>query len=294
MVATVRIAWLPGLMLALCCSAAADSWAQDRVEVFGAVSVVAGAPPGTVVSDYSPALANGTLVRSSAGQTLTLNGDRGIGLQAGVNLFASRHVGVQVLVDRAHVDVSGANRPYSGSLEYVSVQPPASVPAVVTTAFAEPWPDTTGSLTQWTTCVNVLGRTAVRRVAASVSAGLGWTRLTADAQPLGHTAFALGGHSVLFSEEAHVAFALDAASAIGFNAGADVDVSLTPRVAVVAGYRYLAAKTVDMPVRLTAIANEDQLIFGTALADIAEVMRIAPARVRASGSRIAIGVKVRP
>jgi hypothetical protein len=164
---------------------------------------------------------------------------------------------------------------------------------VFTTSVATPWPDTTGSLVQWTTCFNAIARTPVRRVSASMSGGLTWIRLSGEARSLGYTEFRLGGHSVLFSEEAHLAFALEPVDTVGFNAGADVDVALSPHAAIVAGYRYLGEKTVDMPVRLTAITNEEELIVRTPLADIAERLQVTPARVRATGSRVAIGVKFR-
>ena len=282
-----------GLMVLLSCSAADAAQAQDRIEIFGALTGILSAPSGTVVTDYAPPLVNGTLVRSSAGQTLPVIGNDGIGVQAGINLFASSRFGFQVIVDRANVDLSARNGPYSVSLEYVSIQPPATVPAVFTMNVAKPWPDTIGSLTQWTACFNAIARTPVRRVSASMSGGLAWTRLSGDAQALAYTEFRLGGHSVLFSDEAHLAFALEPVNTVGFNAGADVDLALSPHAAIVAGYRYLGGKTVDMPVSLTAITTEEELIVRTPLADIAERLQVKPARVRTTGSRLAIGVKFR-
>ena len=279
----------------LLCWAAPDARAQGRIAVWGAVSGVTDAPSGTLVSSYEPPLLNGTLLQSRAGQSLTLNGNTGQGLQGGINLMASRHFGIQLLVDRATVDLSGTNGAYSVSLQYASIQPPDTVARVFTTTFVKPWPDTTGSLTQWTTCFNAFARTAVAgRVSASVSGGLSWNRLSGNAESLGYTEYRLGGHSVLFPEEMHLAFELEPTNRPGFNVGGDIDIGVARHAAIVAGYRYLGAKTTRMPVRLTAILNQDDLVFRPGLDDIAQRLRIPPALMRASGSRILVGLKIIP
>jgi len=278
------------------------SWAVDAaaqtpaaVEVWGAFSGVVDTPASTLVSSYAPLLVNGTAVTSSAGQALTLAGRRGAGLQGGINLFPSRHLGLQVLVDRAKVDLSGANGPYSVALQYVSAQPPDYVPRVFNTQSSTPWPDTAGSLTQWAACFNAVARTtAAGRLSASVSGGLGWYRRSGSAQSLGYTEYHMGGHSVLFSDETHVAFALEPTNSLGFNAGGDVNIALARRAAIMVGYRYLGARTIEMPVRLTAITNADQVVFSTTLEDIARQMQVAPVRLRASSSRVVIGLKITP
>jgi hypothetical protein len=130
-------------------------------------------------------------------------------------------------------------------------------------------------------------------VSATVSGGLSWYRMSGDARSLGYTEFRLGGHSVLFSDEKHVAFALEPANAFGFNAGIDVDLVIGPRAAVVAGYRYLAAESTDATVRPTGITNPGEVLFSTTLDEIARHLSVRTAQVRPSGSRVIVGLLVR-
>ncbi len=269
--------------------------APPAVEVWGAFAGVLQAPSGTLVSSYSPPLASGTVVSSSAGQTLTLRGDHGPGLEGAIGWFPSRFVGVQVLVDRSSVALSGANGSYDGTLVYISQPPPDYVPQQVTTGFSTPWPDSTGSATQWGTYVNAVARTATAgRVSASVSGGIGWDRLSGHAEPLGYTEYRLGGHSVLFSDQKQLAFALGPANHAGFDVGGDVGIAVSPRVSVIVGFRRFEVGTEDVAVRLTGITNPDQVLFDTPLDEIAQQLHAAPARVAASGSRFIIGLKITP
>jgi hypothetical protein len=279
--------------LALCGAAAAGAQTRASIEMWGAYSGVLAAPSGTLDSSYAPPLMNGTRLQSSARQTLTLDATHGPGLQGGLNLFPSRHLGLQFLLDRAHADLSGANGPYSVALRYLDAQPPDYVPFPFSTGSSRAWPATTGSLTQWSACFNVVARTpGAGRLSASISGGLAWSRTRGNAEALGYTEYRLGGHSVLFSDETHVAFALEPAASIGFDAGGDVSVAIGRRGAIVVGYRYLGVGTIDAPVRLTGITNEGEIVFSTALDAIAQQMQVKPARLRVSGSRLVIGLKI--
>jgi hypothetical protein len=221
---------------------------STRVEVWGAVTRMVAAPAGDVVSAYSPPLFFATDFTSSGGQTLTLDGSGGLGFQGGVNIFGSAHVGAQILVDRASADLSGANPPYTAALTYVS-RPPNSPPQVVGTRQFVVWPDTTGSLVQTTIGLNGAVRAgSARTVNVTVSGGLAVYRVSGATQPLGFTAFRLGGHSVLFSDEYRVGVSLGPETTVGFDIGAEVNLPVGRRSAVVIGYRYLGGPSVDVPV----------------------------------------------
>jgi len=203
----------------------------QQVEVWGAFAGVATAPAGDLVSAFSPPLLFGTDFTSRAGQTLVMDGSRGTGLQGGVNVFPAAHVGVQVLVDHAAVDLSGANRPYSVALTYVS-RPPNSAPIVVSTTQLVPWPSTSGSVDQTTVGLNAVVRAGrARAVNATVSGGLAVYRISGSVQPIGFTAFRLGGHSALFSDEYRVAASLGPVRSIGFDVGAELNIPLGEHMA---------------------------------------------------------------
>ena len=253
------------------------------------------APAGELVSSYSPPLLFTSEFTSHGGQTLALNANRGVGVEAGVNLFATPHLGVQILANRASTDLAGTNGPYALDLTYVSRQPPNFDPQTFTVRQSSPWPDTSGSLTQLTIALNGVARVGTAdRLNATISGGLSYYRLSGTAQPLGFTTFLLGGHSVLFSDEYHLAFSIDPTAVVGFNVGGEINIPLERRAAMVFGYRYLGGPMTDVPVRLTTILNADQVTNQETAASIAERLAPGPARVAVAGSRLLIAVKVRP
>jgi hypothetical protein len=268
---------------------------SGRLELWGGFNRVVTGPTGKLVSSYSPPLLFASDFTSRGGQTLTLDGGPGVGFEGGVNFFAAPHLGVQVLVNRASMDLAGANGPYALQLTYVSRQPPFLEPQTFTLQESIPWPDTSGSLTHLTIAVNPVARLGrPDGVNATVSGGFSYYRLSGTAQPLGYTTFLLGGHSVLFPNEYHLAVSLEPANAVGFNAGGELNIPLGRHAAVVIGYRYLGGAATDVPVRLSAIVNADQVTNQETTASIAERLAPAPARMGVSASRLLFGVKVRP
>src|SRR5689334_24866609 len=88
-----------------------------RVEWWGAASGSASGPTGTLVSSYSPPLLLDGDFTSDASQTVSARAAGvTVGFTAGMNVFPSEHVGVQVLFDRASYNLSGANGPYAVNL----------------------------------------------------------------------------------------------------------------------------------------------------------------------------------
>lgn len=212
--------------------------AQGRVEIWGAVT---GAPigSGTVRSDYSPPLLLDGDFSSRATQMLSIDSTFAAGWEAGFNVFFSEHLGVQALVDRTSSAVTGANGPYAYTLQYTSRQPPNDQLVPVAVEQSVPWPDSSGSLTQLLLAVNVVTRARVtRRISARASAGPALARTSATIQPLAYTSFHLGGHGVLFADEARIAIAVGPEYTRGYTVGGELDIGLTSHVAVIAGYRY--------------------------------------------------------
>ena len=266
----------------------------SRVELWGGVSGVIAAPAGELASSYSPPLLFASDFTSHSTQTLTLEAGHAFGFEAGVNVFIASHLGLQILVNRASMDLTGTNGSYALDLTYVSRQPPDSRPQTFTIQQSNPWPDTTGALTQLTIGINPVARLGrPGKVNATVSGGLSYYRLHGTAEPLGYTAFRLGGHSVLFSDEYHLAFSLEPTNAVGFNAGGEVNFPLGSHAGIVVGYRYLGGPAANVPVRLTTMVNADQVINEETVANIAQRLVPGPARVNVSGSRLLFGVKVR-
>lgn len=269
---------------------------EPRVEFWGAVTARQTGPSGSVVSSYSPPLLlDGSDYTSHASQTVTFDGQSGVGFEAGVNLFFARHSGLQLIFDRQSPGLKGTNGPYDVTLNYISRPAPDNQAIPVTVNTSPPWPDTTGSITQSTFSVNGVLRVGTSsRIDATLSGGLSIQRLSGTVQPLGFTQYNLGGHSVLFENEYRLAMSLGPTSAVGFNLGGDLNVRVARHVALLFGYRYLGGLSIDIPVHVASVLNPEEITFNQTLADIERWLAPAPAHVHIAGWHVLAGVKVRP
>jgi hypothetical protein len=288
-------------VLGISCGAVLPVDAQTRsqdgeapiVEVWGGLSGTVTAPSGTLASSYSPPLvANGDFTSSSS-LTLSFDASRAAGLQLGVNIFPAAHAGFQILFDRTSASVAGGSSPYVVDLQYISRPPPNNEPIPVTIHTSMALPETSGTLEQDIWGFDGIARAgAPGRVGATFSGGLSLHRLSGTIQPLGYTEFRLGGHSVLFSDEYHLAASLEPTWAFGFNIGGDVDVPLGGRAAFMAGARFFGARAASVPVRLTSVVNLDQVIIQHTVDEIARRLAPKPASITPSSLRFLVGVKV--
>ena len=233
---------------------------EPRVEFWGAVTPGQMGPSGSVVSSYSPPLLlDGSDYTSHASQTVTFDGQAHVGFEAGSNLFFARHAGLQLIFDRQSPDLEGTNGPYDVTLNYISRPPPDNQAIPVTVHKSTPWPDTTGSITQSTFSLNGVVRAGTAsRIDVTFSGGLSIQRLSGTVQPVGFTQYNLGGHSVLFENEYHLAMSLGPTSAVGFNLGGDLNVHVARQVALLFGYRYFGGPSVDMPVHVASVLNPEE------------------------------------
>jgi hypothetical protein len=176
------------------CAAGQSANEAPRIEVWGGFSAALIGSSGTVSSSYSPPGLSGALV-NTATQTLTIDRHPSWGFEGGANVFLSRHAGFQIVVDRLSSSVSGHNTPYDRTLQYLLFNTPQSVGIPITIQNSIPWPDTTGSLTQWVTALNGVARLGPRgRVSATMSGGLSVHRLSGEAQPLAYTVYYVEPH----------------------------------------------------------------------------------------------------
>ena len=266
-----------------------------RVELWAAIAGAISGPAGLLITSYSPPLLFDGDFTSRGGQTLNADTGFALGWTAGVNVFPTRHVGLQIMFDRASFDVSATNTAYTDALQYVSRQPPNDQLQVVNVNQSIAWPDTSGSVTQVAVAVNAVVRIGrPDRVSVSISGGPTYYRLSGAVQPLGFTTFHLGGHSVLFEDDYRLALSFEPASAFGVDAGGDINVAIGRHAAIIAGYRYFGGPQADVAVSPTAVLNADELAFQQSLADIASRLALTPMRISVAGSRMFIGVRLTP
>jgi hypothetical protein len=272
--------------------AAAPQW--SHTEWWAAVSGVIAGPTGVIASSYSPPLLLDGEFTSRGGQTIVADTGFAVGFTGGVNVFPTRRVGFQILFDRASCDVSAAsNTPYTVFLQYVSRQPPNDEMQIVSLTRSFAWPTASGALTQAAVAFNLairIGRS--NRPNVTIAGGPAYYRTSGHVEPLGYTAFQLGGHSVLFEDDYRLRVSLSPVHKLGIDAGGDFNAPIGHHAALVVGYRYFGGSHPQAAVSGVTILNGDELTFQQPIADIAA--RLAPVKVRLSvtGSRLFVGVKI--
>ena len=262
-----------------------------RFEPWIAVTGSLTPPSGSLTTAFSPLLQGGGISQPGrGGQTLTLDATRGPGFEGGLAFFPSQHLGLHALGSYSSSDLGGLNTPYEVHLVYSSRPPPSNELREFSYDRSVDWPETVGALKRLTLAVGPVARYRGRRLSGSVSAGLAYHRLHGQGESLGFTAFRLGGHSTLIETESHLAFALQGASAMGWHLGAQADLALSRRAAVLLGLRYLGGGDIEVPVRLSRIVNEEGLIFAEPLADIQAALRPSPARISPGAFQVVLGL----
>lgn len=272
---------------------AIPSAAQSRLELFGAIPIPATTVEGTFTSDYVPSLVNGgTVVAGRGGQTLQVDDGRPLGWLAGANWLITRHAGVQVFVGRASHAIGGTNVPHQLQLTYLARQPPDYLERQYTYDRELDSPDTAGTYAMWRVATNGLWRVHRGGVDVTLSAGVLFSRLQGYVDQVSYFEFRLGGHSTLFYEEALARLRLSGGWHVGYNAGGEVAIPVTTRVAVIAGVRVMSAPATSA---VTAeLLNADQMIFAIPLERVQAHIGTSPVRFsRWGGPTITLGVRVR-
>lgn len=282
------------VLLAVPPAPAEENTHSGRFEPWIAVTGSLTTPSGSLTTAYKPLLGGVAEPRSHAGQTLTLDAARGPGLEMGFSFFPSGPVGLQVLGAYDSSDLGGANGPYDLHLVYTSRQPPDYQPRDFVLDRSVDWPDTVGTLKRVSVGLGAVARFRRGRLGGEASAGVAYNRLSGEGESLAYTKSQLGGHSVLFSDEPHLAFALEGTGAIGFRLGAQADVALGQRAALVLGARYAGGGEMEVPVRLERVINADSVVFLDPVTDVQGALHPGPARISPRAFQVVLGLQLRP
>ena len=268
---------------------AEDGAARPRFEAWLGGSLTDPALSTTYETRYSPTFGLGS-VDSTAGQSLTVRGDRAFGGELGLGWSPDGRWGFQLSAARAAGDLSGTNAPYSWSARIVTLPPPDYVPQTFEAAQTFDWPDTEGRLRVLTLAIGVSRRWEGRRVGGGLSAGAALLRASGEVRSLGFTAFHLGGHSTFFSQEFEVEATLDPSSVAAFHAGADIDVALAPSWRLRLGYRYVRASEASLTPRVTRVVNAGEILLDEPLSRIESDLALKPFRLDLSSSRLLLSL----
>jgi hypothetical protein len=285
-----------GLAPALEAQRSAPPEPPPAVELWGGFSGPLAAAGGTIESTYAPALATGTIVESSATQTLAVDTAFGSGFEVGANLFASRRAGLQLFLARTGANVRGTNGPYAVHLRYVSRPPPDNVPREVVYSSEEAWPDTTGVLREL-----AVGAGAVVRlggggagVAGTLAAGVSFSRYSGEIDRLGFTDFRLGGHSVLFGFEYPVVVGPRARWSPAPYVSGQLDLGGDRRAAFTIGLRVDPRGARDVAIHVIRLANAADAAVAPPVSEIQRQLAPPPLHLGRARWQIVLGLKVRP
>ena len=272
------------------------------VEVFGGASIWKAFQESIYDAPYTPAdvdtypFFSGNDLRNAASQSLALNAGTSLALGTGVNVFLHHTWGFQFLFDYSGVALSGTNVPHQVEFTYLSIQPPSYIGVERTNAWSFPVSDTIGEMDQRTFSMNGVVRFAEESsIAGSVSAGLSYTRVRLEAEPLAAAGAWTGGHGVIFVDLSEFSVLSDSAHSLGVNLGGTIDISVGPSLTLFADARLFRVG------RPTPTLQPDRLIsdsfFNNGESDSIILSRITnhvalqPAEIEPSYARLLVGIK---
>ena len=270
------------------------------VEIFGGLGLYWPALDTVYDASYVPSRVSGINSlfvtpdpRSEARQFLSLQGESGIGIGLGLNVFPHRVVGFQFLFDRTKADIVGENEPQEVDLVWDSIDFPNPDPVVRETTFSVPATDTDGSLDELALSFNVIARFGSgQAVSGSVSSGLTYFRFDVEAESLTAAASWLGGHAVLFTDYYTMAYETATTDAFGFNVGGSVDFAVDSHAAIFADGRLLWAPSTEAPLALTEVLSTP--IPTVPVSQIDSYLDLPPMSIDPTFFRVLFGVKFRP
>jgi hypothetical protein len=246
---------------------------------------------------YSTPFDTSSLNVSSASQTLTIKGRRGLSFGGSVSYFLGRSFGIQVLADSFSSALYGQNEPYEISFKYIGIDWPYPTPIERTVESSIPWPDTEGKLHHLTFSLNSIVRFEAGRTAAFyLSAGLSYFLMRGEIASLGYSKYWMGGHAVLYSEHARLQASLESAHKIGANAGIGVKANIFNSLFLFLEGRYFYCPKMGLKITPTQILNKEEIYMPSAmepLSRIGEIMNLGAIKLDPSflGIRAGLGVQ---
>lgn len=278
----------------------------SRVEVWGGWAFAFPTSDGLLESNYEPLLLNGgSAIASATTQTLNVGTDSGGGIHAGVNLFVTGLLGIQVAFTRSSADVSGSAGEYTDFIRYVSLPPPDYKPVENSYKSTSPAAPASGRLVYQSLALGgvLRWRAAEGRVGGTFAGGITFDRHSGEVENVIYTQFILGGHSVLFPVHHRVVMELTGdRSDVAPYVAADFHVTISPRVAILVGVRGTLAPEVTLTSRPVRLVDPDEAPWAAAIADVQTVMGDQPLYLyapvidgRAAGSgrwHLVLGAKV--
>jgi hypothetical protein len=271
--------------------AAGLSAETPRLTITGGPTVVAPRIDAAYLSRYSPPMEGE--YTSEAEQALQLEGRRSAGFWIALAWFPGGRLGLETRVDVGGDGMTGLSGPYDVRLRYHARQPPDHMLREYEFTRSTTVPSAETSLR----LVVVAANAAVRlnpegRVHGTLSGGLSLGTMRGRLAPVGFTTFRLGGHAVLFSDQYGVELVFGPTTRIGVNAGGDLDIPLSGRVAVVLGGRLMAFRDAQMNARVGNRIDFSDAVTTRSAQEIQRLLQPAPLRLRPRFAAVSAGLRI--
>lgn len=291
MLALVAACLSPAVVLAQ----PAGSTAEARAAVWGAFTLSVPQSAGTLEANYRPPLRlGGTLVDSSASQSLAVDLGAGMGATGGLDVYVSRHVGVQVSYGGWRAGVEGTEGTHRASIRYVASPPPSGTPQTFSAEQTPPWPAASGHLSTQSLGFGLVGRwrRADAHVGGTLAGGVSLDRFAGRVDALALTQYVLGGHSTLSSVTHAVRMAPVDAHVWRPYLGGDIHRRVGPRAAIFGGVRLTVGPRVEIDMAPDQLVDPDQAPWAPQASELPALLGTPVLSLPATRWQVLAGVKI--
>jgi len=230
-------------------------------------------------SQYTPpwAFLKPKTYTSAASQDLVLDAESSSGTSLSIAVSVTRRWDILFRVDWATSTVSGLNKSYSFSLDYVSMYPSDMPPRNVHVAESYYWPETTGELKHLSFSLNAQARFRIfQGVNLELSGGLTYFILKGEASSLGFTLLWMGGHEVFGWWNYQLKFSFGPQETLGGNLGLGIEIPVIRPVFIFAGVHAFFAPKIRIKPKLEEFLNKEDVWIIYMLSDIESISDIEP------------------
>lgn len=254
-------------------------------------------------SQYTPpwAFLKPKTYTSTAAQDLVLDAESSSGTSLSIAVSVTRRWDVLFRVDWATSTLSGFNKPYGFTLDYVSTFPSHIPPRNVHRTESYDWPETTGSLKHLSFSLNALARFKIfQALTLEMSGGLTYFTLKGEASSLGFTLLWMGGHETVGEWNYQLKFSFGPKGTFGGNLGLGIEIPVIRPIFIFAGVHAFFAPKIRIKPKLEEFLNKKEdvgiiymLSDFESISDIEPFMNLQPLELNTGRFQFHLGIRLR-
>jgi len=213
----------------------------------------------TYTTSYSPLLKNTGQVEylSAASQVLNIHPEKKTDLGFGIllNHFFSKKTGIQLLGQYHKTTLKGTGNTFYSYIQYTAYPYPDFNPTIITVEKNEAWPDTDGSIKNYTFSLNIITRLKLgKENSIDLSAGPSFFNIKGEASSLGYLYWFMA-HEIRVPFNYPIKFSFKSLMKLGVNLGIELNISLLSRLKLFINARYYLAPSTSNQLELVEILN---------------------------------------